>query len=474
MIEYTLTIPKKLESYKPVVAMTSNGVFRYNQNEILTSIEKIGALEGLVGLEEEKREGLYPRLNEKVPFKLYYEAVNFFNFFSQKGYESNATILYIKDMENFTSYVDKVEKDSEIEPKEKEFKSKFKLSDRLLIEGNFVLYIPYQKNSSTLTEFADDNFLKDLRTGNYGVIPYVELHSHHKMTAFWSSTDIANQQTSMFYGVVGNYSDKSYDDLFKGVLGSVEQTFKAEDIFNLPKALKKTTILMENDLEVFLNYQEVVEEIKLEQSHKGYVIDRPQLKEKLFPLSWLEVVTTDSKRNNVSLYKKYLNLAKDSVSDEEYEEISTYIKEVLLNVCVGKNLKDFSHFKCVKKFEKTKSNYRPSSKSNSTKGSSFLFSNDDSNSDFEPTYSNKEFNDVFEGIEIYDENESIYDNLLEDDDSLYGDEDWLDLDSKDSSDSINSDWGSVTKLNNNLNPLNLDSDEMNKRIKEQRKKLGLD
>lgn len=85
----------------------------------------------------------------------------------------------------------------------KEFLTKYK--DLMIIDGNYVILVPYQINNSVHSNFysLSSDFIDWLEANMLGVL---ETHSHNVMPAFWSSEDDRNERGSIirWYLVVGN------------------------------------------------------------------------------------------------------------------------------------------------------------------------------------------------------------------------------------------------------------------------------
>lgn len=84
-----------------------------------------------------------------------------------------------------------------------EFSDKYK--DLMLIDGKYIILVPYQINNSVHSNFysLSSAFIDWLEDNMLGVL---ETHSHNVMPAFWSSEDNRNESGSIirWYLVVGN------------------------------------------------------------------------------------------------------------------------------------------------------------------------------------------------------------------------------------------------------------------------------
>lgn len=70
--------------------------------------------------------------------------------------------------------------------------------------GQWLIYVPKQQNTPVLTDFRADTLHEWLRQQTTLV---AECHSHHSMSAFWSSTDNQHQKEFIYYIVCGGFTD---------------------------------------------------------------------------------------------------------------------------------------------------------------------------------------------------------------------------------------------------------------------------
>lgn len=98
-------------------------------------------------------------------------------------------------------------------------------------DGQFIIYCPVQKNSSSLSDFQADSMVAWLRQHT---TPLLETHSHHTMDAFWSGTDNANENMTQFYGVYGKILDAKPKFLFRYVNGSDKTNIDHFELFESP------------------------------------------------------------------------------------------------------------------------------------------------------------------------------------------------------------------------------------------------
>lgn len=109
----------------------------------------------------------------------------------------------------------------------------------LLVDGQLVIYCPKQQNQTTLSEFGDDEFVKELRTI---CTPLLESHSHHIMDAYFSKTDDANENLTQFYGVFGKINDQKPKFVLRYVCGTERKQIDPRVLFDFPTITKKTRI----------------------------------------------------------------------------------------------------------------------------------------------------------------------------------------------------------------------------------------
>ncbi len=67
-------------------------------------------------------------------------------------------------------------------------------------------------------------------------VPYAEIHSHNRMTAFWSATDDAHEVRTLLYGVVGRVDAELPEAAFRLFCGGIFLPLRASEIFTADAA----------------------------------------------------------------------------------------------------------------------------------------------------------------------------------------------------------------------------------------------
>lgn len=206
---------------KPLATVTArNGIFAVQKTPVAafisckTRFEEDQMLDHLPEMEE----GVV-MLVDKIPLKYLEQSLTFYQDVHNQDKTEAATLFFWnhRDIALPTHYPDN--------PTE-EIKG-------LVQDGKLIIYCPKQKNDSTQTNFTEDTFVNWLRTNT---TRYVELHSHHTMNAFWSSTDNSNENATQFYFVWGRIFDEQPDYRFRYVNGKDNKIDISPDIvFDFPK-----------------------------------------------------------------------------------------------------------------------------------------------------------------------------------------------------------------------------------------------
>lgn len=133
----------------------------------------------------------------------------------------------------------------------------------LTVDGQLIVYIPVQKNSSGLSEFHMDPMVDWFRQ-NMSLV--AEWHSHHTMGAFYSATDNANENMLQFYGVWGNIKHNIPAWVFSYVVDGKRHEAKLSDLFDIPqveletKVVKSTRVLGDDTVVLHKGVGEMREE----------------------------------------------------------------------------------------------------------------------------------------------------------------------------------------------------------------------
>ena len=109
----------------------------------------------------------------------------------------------------------------------------------LTVDGQLIVYVPEQENSSTLSEFGDDEMVDWFRQ-NMALL--LESHSHNSMDAFFSGTDDANEKMNQFYHVWGRVDQDIPAYVLRYVVGNTRKMVKLSDLFDIPQVEVKTTV----------------------------------------------------------------------------------------------------------------------------------------------------------------------------------------------------------------------------------------
>lgn len=72
------------------------------------------------------------------------------------------------------------------------------------------------------------------------LVLYAEIHSHHKMRAFWSPTDDESERRTGVYGVIGRITHELPEARFRYSCGGHFRELLAEDLFDDPSTVART------------------------------------------------------------------------------------------------------------------------------------------------------------------------------------------------------------------------------------------
>lgn len=180
----------------------------------------------------------------KIPFKYLQMALSWYRDVNNKD-KTEASLLFFWNKDNVT-LPQKYSDDTEVKG--------------LLNDGQLVIYVPRQKNSSTLSEFHMDPVVAWLRE-NLALL--CETHSHNTMDAFFSSTDDANENATQFYGVWGKVTDDKPKFAFRYCSGDSKIKINPDVLFEWPKIYTRKTFEVTSDVVGFQpqTYYENHEEI---------------------------------------------------------------------------------------------------------------------------------------------------------------------------------------------------------------------
>ncbi|MEX3713488.1 hypothetical protein ABFV99_13885 [Cytobacillus horneckiae] len=261
--------------------VTSYGVYDDNYNiETLKKINFITAANGLFRVEKtptaifktlvEEYKKPIPGLNlmsegpellvPKIPFRFLQMALSFYLDVYDKD-KTEASLLFFWNKDNVRL--------PEIYSDNTPVKG-------LISEGQLVVYVPRQKNSAGLSEFHMDPMVDWLRNN---LSLFAETHSHHSMSAFFSSTDDANENATQFYGVWGKIKNQQPEFAFRYCSGDSKTKICPSVLFEWPEVTTTKTYEVTSDVPGFQRQQftEVEKEV-----YKGPF-------EKLeYPADWME------------------------------------------------------------------------------------------------------------------------------------------------------------------------------------------
>lgn len=302
LISYEFGVKENLLDYKngkPHYTMTADGIYKISRKDALvnfvklaeqTSDFKIPFLSDL-STKEQPFEYILP----KIPFKHYINILDFFKTVHEKD-KTEASCMIYYNLENV--------------PLEIPDEFKVHAEKGLDQDGQWLVYAPIQRNSSGLTDFADDGFDNWLRLNFTKVI---ECHSHHTMNAFWSGTDMANQKENMFYGVFGhiNTQDKF---LLKAVAndGVMYNELPVTTLFEFPH-VKVATKVEVTGVDVSLLQSAITPEEDIEIPYVGAFNRLNQFKE-----SWIEQHSPSIPTAITTGYTLGNGLGKSRFDDEDY------------------------------------------------------------------------------------------------------------------------------------------------------------
>lgn len=294
--------PKDMVRNKPYTVLRGNGIFRYVNTGVILLTEKIRDIEPALPFLPSEEESVVYALEQKVPFSYLHRIMDFFKYVYEKNHTEACAIVYRITPEILEQMPQDLRNDyDEVVYQE---------------EGSeFIIYCPYQQNSSTITVFKDDLVYDWLNKNAYSV---AEWHSHHTMDAFWSGTDIANQKDLIYYGVLGkiNTEDKI---LFKYVVDNQLTNIPVSEVFDFPQVkvtrsvveTVKTELLTHNDL---LASDEVTDSDVSEEVH-DYVGVIPRKDE--FPNTWF-ARCTQNKYITESNFKSFKGSEQRSIGFKPY------------------------------------------------------------------------------------------------------------------------------------------------------------
>lgn len=211
------TGPQSDDAYtenKVNIVTAGNGIFRVMKTPVAiftTQVsEGVTDIPGLADMETGTK-----LLIPKIPFKYWLQILSWYkDIHTQDGTEASNLFFFNKDNVAIPSmYSDNTPVNG------------------ITLDGQFIIYTPIQKNSSGLSEFGHDPMVNWLRENT---APVLEVHSHHTMDAFFSGTDDANENATMFYGVYGKIKSPNPMFKFRFVSGEFKLETSMWDLFERP------------------------------------------------------------------------------------------------------------------------------------------------------------------------------------------------------------------------------------------------
>lgn len=110
-------------------------------------------------------------------------------------------------------------------------------------ERKYVVYYPEQQISGAQVTYANDTGMLEMRKTHELVM---ELHSHNRMSAFWSGTDNANEKDCGFYMVIGTFGAASATYKCRVKYGDLYTDFPAHNIFDMTPEEEAEILKREN------------------------------------------------------------------------------------------------------------------------------------------------------------------------------------------------------------------------------------
>ena len=256
-IIYTEVIGNKV--YK----VTQNGIFRFYKDLIDTD-----------GSNVEKNTSHFELLVPKIPYKYYEMMIDWYrDVYKKQGTEACLLFYWNED---------------ELEIPEDLYEEN---KDGIIIDGKLIIICPKQWNHSTVSKYTEETFDTGRRVANLppmirwlenNTMCYMETHSHHSMSAFWSGEDDANERGRVLrlYSVFGHIMDENHQyELRIGMLGDFYK-MNLDSVFELPVerqiiTTKETTISEQTEVDsVVRNVNKTIHE---ETIVNEYGFDLPEI-----------------------------------------------------------------------------------------------------------------------------------------------------------------------------------------------------
>lgn len=200
------------------IEVMDDGVYRSYSNGVTVLTQKEMSFPETAKLNAGKGKEGVQMLVPKIPAKYWLMTLDFYKDIFTK-FRTEASVLFYWNL-----YDKEIPEDLYNEHK-----------DGLIIDGKLVVYCPKQYNTGIRSTFKEDK-LMDWFEKNYQCI--VETHSHHRMEAFFSGVDNANEMQPRCYGVFGRIITQD-DFLLRFCLNGVHALIEPTDVFEIPKRVKR-------------------------------------------------------------------------------------------------------------------------------------------------------------------------------------------------------------------------------------------
>lgn len=298
---------------RTVTEVMDNGVFRAYSNGTTVLRRRItkfsdqanlGAGNGVEGIELKI---------PKIPFKYWLMALDYYKDVHKRDH-TEVSVLFYYNVNGVTIPED----------------LRSKNEDGMIEDGDLLIYCPTQINTSTHSNFKDDELFQWLED-NYQCV--VETHSHHTMDAFFSGTDDANEKQPRCYGVYGkiNTHDKF---LLRFYLAGKHIMIKPTDLFDIPVLHKqeqviKTAKIGYYDGDTFVSLEELESNKEQETVYTGVYPNNHT-----YPETWMDrtrkegdrVIAIHSKTTEVLDWDEF-NESTDKELNEAMDELKKDVDE---------------------------------------------------------------------------------------------------------------------------------------------------
>lgn len=283
---------------KPIASVTAgNGMFRVRKTPVAAFISCTEEFSP----EEQHHDIPFMEpgvilLVDKIPYKYLIQSLTFYRDVYEKDMTEAATLMFWnhKDIVLPTHYPD----------------APLEEIPGLVVDGKLIIYCPKQLNDGALTSFRHDSFVDWLRKNT---TPFVELHSHHRMGAFWSSTDNANENATQFYFVWGEIFNEQPDFRFRYVNGKEHKIdISPAIVFDCPVTIHT------DDSHTMITIDPYVPEDStlVDSSEEAAVPSFPRVE---YPKSWIEQQHTPNRMFSAFDYELF---GTEEAEEQEVSEVT--------------------------------------------------------------------------------------------------------------------------------------------------------